>query len=153
VDAKLEFNFEMNMGEPMSYPEFDLFLKSRTVKGTIVSTGNPHFVVFVNDFNFLWQRMGEEIQQEKCFPHGTNVEFVKVVGESEIACRFFERGVGETQSSGTGSCASAVAAIVSRAVKSPVKVQAQGGSQEVRWEKDVFLKGPAQLVCEGEFFL
>jgi diaminopimelate epimerase len=152
ADSNLEFHFEMNMGEPMSYPEFELFLKSRTVKGTIVTTGNPHFVVFVNDFNFMWQKMGEEIQQEKCFPNGTNVEFVQVTGESEIACRFFERGVGETKSSGTGSCASAVAAIVSRAVKSPVRVHAQGGSQEVRWEKDVFLRGPAQIICEGEFF-
>ncbi|MCU1305721.1 MAG: diaminopimelate epimerase [Acidobacteriaceae bacterium] len=152
ADSTLEFQFEMNMGEPMTYPEFELFFKSRTVKGTIVTTGNPHFVVFVNDFNFMWQKMGEEIQREKCFPNGTNVEFVQVLGDSEIACRFFERGVGETKSSGTGSCASAVAAIVSRAVKSPVRVEAQGGSQEVRWEKDVFLRGPAQIICEGEFF-
>ena len=152
ADSNLEFHFEMNMGEPMSYPEFELFLKSRTVKGTIVTTGNPHFVVFVNDFNFMWQKTGEEIQREKCFPYGTNVEFVQVTGESEIVCRFFERGVGETKSSGTGSCASAVAAIVSHAVKSPVRVHAQGGSQEVRWEKDVFLRGPAQIICEGEFF-
>jgi len=152
ADSNLEFHFEMNMGEPMSYPEFELFLKSRTVKGTIVTTGNPHFVVFVNDFNFMWQKLGEEIQREKCFPYGTNVEFVQVTGESEIVCRFFERGVGETKSSGTGSCASAVAAIVSRAVKSPVRVHAQGGSQEVRWEKDVFLRGPAQIICEGEFY-
>jgi diaminopimelate epimerase len=152
ADSNLEFDFEMNMGEPNTYPEFELFLKSRTVKGTIVTTGNPHFVVFVNDFNFMWQKLGEEIQKEKCFPNGTNVEFVQVLGDSEIACRFFERGVGETKSSGTGSCASAVAAIASRAVKSPVRVHAQGGTQEVRWEKDVFLRGPAQIICEGEFF-
>jgi diaminopimelate epimerase len=108
--------------------------------------------VFVNDFEFDWKKMGVEIQAEKCFPHGTNVEFVQVVGGSEIACRFFERGVGETQSSGTGSCASAVAAIASRAVKSPVRVNAVGGAQEVRWDKEVFLRGPAQIICEGEFF-
>jgi diaminopimelate epimerase len=67
--------------------------------------------------------------------------------------RFYERGVGETQSSGTGSCASAVAAIAAGKVKSPVKVHAPGGTQVVRWTGgSVFLRGPAQLVCEGEFF-
>jgi diaminopimelate epimerase len=66
--------------------------------------------------------------------------------------RFFERGVGETQSSGTGSCASAVAAIAAGAVSSPVKVHAQGGTQVVRWTgRSVFLRGPAQLICQGDF--
>src|SRR5207253_6098443 len=77
-DSGLHFEFEMNMGEPKTFPEFELFLPSRTVRGTIVSMGNPHFVVFVNDFHFGWQKTGEEIQAEKCFPHGTNVEFVQV---------------------------------------------------------------------------
>jgi diaminopimelate epimerase len=152
ADSNLEFEFEMKMGEPKVYPELELSLPTQSVRGTIVSTGNPHFVVFVNDLEFDWQTLGAEIQAEKCFPHGTNVEFVHVVGESEIACRFFERGVGETQSSGTGSCASAVAAIASRAVKSPVRVHAVGGTQEVRWQKEIFLRGPAQIICEGEFF-
>jgi diaminopimelate epimerase len=67
--------------------------------------------------------------------------------------RFYERGVGETQSSGTGSCAAAVAAIFSKKAESPVCVHAPGGAQTVRWEDQVFLRGPAQLVCRGEFLL
>jgi diaminopimelate epimerase len=81
-----------------------------------------------------------------------NVEFVRVQGEHDIEVRFFERGVGETQSSGTGSCASAVAAIAAGLAKSPVKVHAPGGTQVVRWQDGkVFLRGPAQLICQGEF--
>jgi diaminopimelate epimerase len=68
--------------------------------------------------------------------------------------RFFERGVGETQSSGTGSCASAAAAMTTGRAESPVKVHAPGGTQTVRREGNkLFLRGPARLVCRGEFFL
>jgi len=74
-------------------------------------------------------------------------------GPSEIEIRLFERGVGETLSSGTGSCAAAVAAISSRRVVSPVKVVAPGGTQTVRWEGGVYLQGPATLICRGEFFV
>ncbi len=66
--------------------------------------------------------------------------------------RFFERGVGETQSSGTGSCASAVAAMATGKAESPVRVHAPGGMQTVRQEDNmVFLRGQARLVCRGEF--
>jgi len=84
------------------------------------------------------------------------VEYVIVRGPGEIEIRLFERGVGETMSSGTGSCASAVAAIASGRVASPVTVVAPGGAQTVRWEKQenqVYLRGPATLVCRGEFFV
>ena len=81
------------------------------------------------------------------------MEFVVVRGPNEIEIRLFERGVGETQSSGTGSCASAVAAIAGGRVASPVTVVAPGGTQTVRWEDHVYLTGPATLVCRGEFFM
>jgi diaminopimelate epimerase len=114
--------------------------------------GNPHYVVFVDEFSPAWQKEGAEIGRHNDFKHGVNVEFVRVQGEHEIEVRFYERGVGETQSSGTGSCASAVASIAAGYVKSPVKVHAAGGTQVVRWtEGKVFLRGPAQLICQGEF--
>ena len=67
--------------------------------------------------------------------------------------RVWERGVGETQSSGTGSCAAAVAAMFTHKCDSPVTVQTPGGPQSVRWEQNVFLTGPARLVGRGEFFV
>jgi diaminopimelate epimerase len=80
------------------------------------------------------------------------VELARTRNEGEIDIRLFERGVGETQSSGTGSCAAAAASIATGRAKSPVRVHAPGGEQVVRWNGDVFLRGPAQILCRGEFF-
>ena len=115
--------------------------------------GNPHFVVFVKDLSPGWQAEAAEIGRHHDFKHGINVELVSIKNKSEIEVRFFERGVGETQSSGTGSCAAAVASIATGQAKSPVQVHAPGGTQLVRWENQVFLRGSAQLICRGEFFV
>lgn len=146
------FEFETNMGEPEVGGELSIETMWVRAVGTKVYTGNPHFVIFVENFQDGWQRQAALIGTQPQFPQGTNVEYVVVRGASEIEIRLFERGVGETQSSGTGSCASAVAAIASGRVHSPVTVLAPGGAQSVRWENQVYLRGPATLVCRGEFF-
>jgi diaminopimelate epimerase len=144
--------FEMEMGEPRVDDAFSITVAFGQVHGTPVSMGNPHYVVFVKEFSPAWQAEGAEIGRHRGFKDGVNVEFVRVQGANDVEVRFFERGVGETQSSGTGSCASAVAAIAAGAVSSPVKVHAQGGTQVVRWTGgSVFLRGPAQLICQGDF--
>jgi diaminopimelate epimerase len=147
------FEFEMAMGKPQVGEPFSISTAFGSMRGTPVSMGNPHFVVFVKEFSANWQNEGAEIQRQKEFQkEGVNVEFVGVTGANEIEVRFYERGVGETQSSGTGSCASAVASIAAGHVSSPVKVHAPGGTQVVRWaDGNVFLRGPAQLICQGEF--
>ena len=146
------FEFEMDMGEPQVGDDFSIKVAFGQVHGTPVSMGNPHYVVFVKQFSPAWQAEGAEIGRHHDFKHGINVEFVRVKSQNEIEVRFYERGVGETQSSGTGSCASAVAALAAGRVNSPVKVHAPGGTQTVRWAGDrVFLRGSAQLVCRGEF--
>ena len=130
-----------------------LQIDQKEILGTPVSMGNPHLVVFVKDFSAVWQEEGAQIQHQEIFHEGVNVEFVRIAGPNRIDVRFFERGVGETQSSGTGSCASAVAAIAAGQVKSPVRVNAPGGAQEVLWNgSEVLLRGPAQIICQGEFF-
>ena len=148
-----EFEFEMAMGEPQVGDEFSITLAFGPVSGIPVSMGNPHFVVFQNDFAPGWQAEAAEIGRHHDFKHGINVEFVRVRAKSEIEIRLFERGVGETQSSGTGSCASAVATIAARRAESPLLVHAPGGTQTVRWAGEFFLRGPARLVCRGEFFI
>jgi diaminopimelate epimerase len=147
------FEFETAMGEPQVGDEFSIKVAFGEVRGTPVSMGNPHFVVFVDEFSPGWQAEGAEIGRHHDFKHGINVEFVKVLNHENIEVRFYERGVGETQSSGTGSCASAVASIFSRRAKSPVRVHAPGGAQTVRWDGEVFLRGPAQIVCRGEYLV
>ena len=146
------FTFEMNMGSPKVEEAFAVQTRSGSISGIPVSMGNPHYVMFVDEFPEGWQAMAAEIQKQPCFPEGVNVEFVHTLAADLIDVRFFERGAGETQSSGTGSCASAVASIFSGRVKSPVNVHAVGGTQAVRWENnEVFLRGPARLVFRGEF--
>lgn len=146
------FAFEMDMGLPQVAGEVSVKTAYGDVRGTSVSMGNPQYIVFVKEFSPTWQAEAAEIARDHYFTHGVNVEFVRVQGKNDIEVRFFERGVGETQSSGTGSCASAAAAIAAGLVDSPVNVHAPGGTQVVRWGGDrIFLRGPAQLICRGEF--
>ena len=148
-----EYEFEIAMGEPQVGDEFPVKLAFREVRGIPVSMGNPHYVVFVNAFEPGWQAEAAEVGHHHDFKYGINVELVLVRDRENIDTRFFERGVGETQSSGTGSCAAAVASIATGKAVSPVRVHTPGGLQTVRWEREVFLRGPAQLICRGEFFV
>jgi diaminopimelate epimerase len=150
-----EYEFESEMGEVVVQPEVAFRLESGEVRGIPVSVGNPHFVKFVHDFPRDWQARAIEIQRSSHFAeHGVNVEFAEPRGKHDLNVRFFERGVGETQSSGTGSCAAAAAAIAAHRAESPVKVHAPGGTQFVRKEgKNIFLRGAARLICQGEFFV
>jgi diaminopimelate epimerase len=147
------FEFETAMGEPQVGDEFSIKVAFGEVRGIPVSMGNPHFTVFVDDFTPGWQAEGAEIGKHHDFQHGINVEFVKVQDPENIEVRFYERGVGETQSSGTGSCAAAVASVHTNKAASPVRVHAAGGVQTVRWESEVFLRGPAQIICRGEYLI
>jgi diaminopimelate epimerase len=147
------FEFEVNLGEPQPGEELSIKLAFGEVRGIPVSVGNPHFVVFVDEFRPGWQAEAAEMGRHHDFKYSINVELVRVISRQEIEARFFERGVGETLSSGTGSCASAVAAIASGRAESPLMVVAPGGMQSVRWEREVFLRGPAELLCRGEFFV
>jgi diaminopimelate epimerase len=147
------YEFETAMGEPQVGDEFSIKVAFGEARGIPVSMGNPHFVVFVSEFAPGWQGDAAEIGKHHDFKYGINVEFVAIRDPQNIEVRFFERGVGETQSSGTGSCASAVAAIFAKRAQSPVRVHAPGGTQTVRWERQVLLRGPAQLLCRGEFLL
>jgi diaminopimelate epimerase len=151
---ELEYEFEIEMGKAAVEAELALKVGAGEVWGIPVSMGNPHYVVFVPQFAEDWQAQAARIQKSPQFKDGVNVEFVTANGLHDVSARFFERGAGETQSSGTGSCASAVAAMATGQAESPVKVHAPGGVQTVRREgANVFLRGPARLVCRGEFLL
>ena len=157
-DRRPHFEFEAAMGAAIVGEQVTITAESLRVTGTKVATGNPHFVVFVESFPGYWQRQASVIQAQSQFPQGINVEYVMVRGPNQVEIRLFERGVGETMSSGTGSCAAAVAAIASGRVCSPVSVVAPGGPQIVRWENSpgqnqLYLRGPATLICRGEFLV
>ena len=150
--ADPEFEFETEMGPATVAAPLPLALQRGEVQGIPVTTGNPHYVMFVDEFPQDWQTQAAEIGRHPHFPQGVNVELVKVLGPGAIEIRIFERGAGETQSSGTGSCASAVAAVATGRAESPVEVRAPGGPQTVRWDNgQITLRGPVRLICRGEF--
>lgn len=154
------FQIAANMGVPTVRDHSVHLADGTIVKGTAVSTGNPHFVIFVEDERFIthgrsWQELGREICFHPDFPEQTNVEFVRVLSPDEIEIRIFERGVGPTTSSGTGTCATATAAISRRGCEQKLLVRAPGGEQTVEWHGDdteILLTGPAELIAEGEAF-
>jgi diaminopimelate epimerase len=148
-----QYEFEIAMGEPQVGNELPIQAGRTKLRGIPVSMGNPHYVVFVEEFAPGWQMQAAEIGHDGHFQDGINVELVVIKDKNNVEARFFERGVGETQSSGTGSCAAAVAAIATKRTESPVRVHAPGGIQIVRWEEQVFLRGAAQLICRGEFLV
>ena len=149
-----EYEFEMEMGVAEVWPELSISLGEGVARGIPVSMGNPHYVVFVDEIPQDWKALAARIQDSGQFKQGVNVEFVTLGSPCDLNVVFFERGVGETGSSGTGSCASAAAAMATGRAQSPVRVHAAGGTQTVRKDGGkLFLRGPAQLVCRGEFFV
>jgi diaminopimelate epimerase len=160
VDTAQEFAVEVTsgMGVPTFKPHTLKLVDGAEVIGVEVSTGNPHFVILVDNTAFTvagkpWTTIGAEILTHRDFPQQTNVEFVRIVNEHEIEIRVVERGVGPTASSGTGTAASATAALALRRCISPLSVVAPGGAQTVAWSgpgHELFLTGPAALIASGE---
>jgi diaminopimelate epimerase len=125
-----------------------------TVRVTALEMCNPNCCLFVEDFDRVdWRRLGRLIESHPRFPERTNVEFVRVVSNERVEVRIWERGVGETLSSGTGSSAAAVAACLTGRTLRRVSVETPGGELEVEWRQDgeVVLTGEAEVVYRGEW--
>jgi diaminopimelate epimerase len=149
------FVFEMNMGSA-KVEELRLKLPFGTMSGdvTILNVGNPQCAVFVDDFDFDWRAQGAWIERHPRFPNRINVSFVQVLDRHSLDVRFWERGAGETMSSGTGSTGAAAAAVARGLAESPVEVQTPAGPLVLRWEGDrILLAGPAEIVADGAFHL
>ena len=140
--------------KPLSELKSAVKVAAGEVRGIPVSMGNPHYVFWSPDFaDELAKRRPRHSAQLLSSRTGVNVEMVVIDGKHDMRVRFFERGVGETQSSGTGSCASAVAAISTGKVNRPCTFMLPAASQMVRQDgKHVFLRGAARLVCRESFF-
>jgi len=165
----LRYEFEFNMGRPILAsqdvpiaiePPTDtvvahrLMVRARVYEVTCISMGNPHCSVVVSDLSDRrLAEVGPLIERHSLFPKRTNVEFVHAVSSSEIEVRFWERGVGWTNSSGTGSCAAAVSSALLGLTGRAVKVRTLGGNLVVRWADDdmVYLTGAAEVVYEGKW--
>lgn len=149
---------ESEMGVPRVMPRTIELPGIGNVVGAMVNVGNPHFVIFTDSEDFsahglAWQTLGAQISTSPLFPHGTNVEFVRILSNDEIAFRIYERGCGPTTSSGTGTCASSAAAMALRGAGRELNAVAEGGAQKTVWpsnEAAMRLTGPAEIICRGE---
>lgn len=145
---------------PTSLPQvvqYPLNVDNQIVNVTAVSTGNPHCSVFIeaSEFDDIdWRTLGAQLERHNYFPNRTNVEFVKVLSREELAVRFWERGVGETSSSGTGACGASLAAMLNGFTERKVHVQTAAGELQVVWQADdtVILTGPAEIICHGHYY-
>lgn len=152
------YSFEMNMGQPRLAPDelrCALPVDDDIYDCTILWVGNPQCAVFVENFDFDWQAVGAAIERHPRFPNRTNVSFVQAVDGLNIEVRFFERGVGETMSSGTGSTGAAVAAIARGFAGRELTVRTPAGPLTFHWpsnEADVIMNGPAEIVAAGRYY-
>jgi diaminopimelate epimerase len=144
-----EFLYEMNMGKVRVV---ELAARVQDFDAVILDVGNPQCALPVADFDFEWRAVGSAIENDPRFPNRTNVSFVRAIDRHSIDVRFWERGAGETNSSGTGSTGAALAAIARGTVESPVSVHTPAGPLAVRVDGDVtWLTGPAEFIADGVF--
>jgi diaminopimelate epimerase len=157
------------MGVPKLAPEDIPFVPDRPVERvvnyplaanghsfaiTACSTGNPHCSVFVDTLDDAYVvKVGPWLEGHSAFPHRTNVEFIRVLNDREIEVRFWERGVGYSNASGTGSCGAAVAAILNGKTGRSVTIHAKAGELVVNWKEDghLNLRSTANIVAEGNY--
>jgi diaminopimelate epimerase len=145
------FSFEMNMGRAR-IDDLQSTLLGRDA--VILNVGNPQIAVFTQSFDFDWRTLGAQLERHPHFPNRTNVSFVTVVDDHTLDVRFFERGAGETMSSGTGSTGAAAAALARGLVTSPVRILTPAGPLDIRqMGEELLLAGPAEITVGGEFYL
>ncbi len=140
--------------EALTYP---LKVGQHVIEIAVVSMGNPHAVLRVNDLDSApVDILGAAIESHQRFPQRVNAGFMQVLTPHDIRLRVYERGAGETLACGTGACAAAVAGIRQGWLSSPVSVHTRGGDLVIEWKgagQPVFMTGPAETVFEGEIEL
>jgi diaminopimelate epimerase len=147
-----KYTFRAAMGEPADVAEEDLNVKGEQIHVTTLRMGNPQCVALVDTLpnEARFQHLGPALATHKRFPAGTNVEFARVENPGTLRILIWERGVGPTMASGTGACASAVAAIAHAGAARDVDVISPGGTQRFEWRDDgVYLTGWAEVLFEG----
>jgi diaminopimelate epimerase len=148
------FVFEMDMGAPrVEELRSAMKLNGKSFDATILNVGNPQCAIFVDEVPQNWRAAAAEAEAHPRFPDRSNVSFVRVIDGHTIDVLFYERGAGETRSSGTGSTGAAVAAIERGLVESPVTIVTPAGPLTLRWDSSVYLTGPAELIAEGKYYL
>lgn len=154
TDGKVE-SVTVDMGEPQ-LENAEQFLPLRGLdKGTFVSMGNPHYVIFTDDVDQVGET-GRKLECHPAFPQRCNIEFANILPDGRIRMRVWERGSGITMACGTGACATAVAAAVTQQKGRESILLMDGGELHIRWDETdnhVYMTGPAEFVFEGDIEL
>lgn len=148
------YTFRAAMGHPERVTEETLEVAGETLKVSTLAIGNPQCVALMPELPDLarFHRLGPGLATHRRFAEGTNVEFAVVEGPDRVRILIWERGVGPTHASGTGACASAIAAIAHGGAARDIQVIAPGGTQRVEWtDEGVFLTGWAEVVIDGHW--
>ena len=134
-----------------------IVVDEKEYRTTSVSMGNPHTVVYMDEIATLdLEKIGPGFECHPWFPDRVNTEFVKVIDDTLLEMRVWERGSGETLACGTGACAVAVASILNGLAKREVTVRLLGGELKIEWDEKtnhVFMTGPAAVLFDGEIAL
>ena len=149
------YTFRADMGAPEGLREENISVAEESIRASVLRIGNPQCIVLgpLPDAE-RFHRIGPLLSTHSMFPAGTNVEFAHVEAADRVKILIWERGVGPTTSSGTGSSASAVAAAAHGGAARSIDVVAPGGTQRVEWRDDgVYLTGWAEVVMEGHWIV
>ncbi|MBB6117458.1 diaminopimelate epimerase [Rahnella inusitata] len=156
---------QVNMGEPVFEPQqvpfraakpektYILRAEERTVFCGVVSMGNPHCVLQVEDvLTAEVEVLGPILESHERFPERVNVGFMQIISPESVKLRVYERGAGETQACGSGACAAVAIGIQQGLLAEEVQVELPGGSLDIRWQgpgHPLYMTGPATHVYDG----
>ena len=159
----------VNMGRPLLEPKKIPFVANQqektyllrsdndTVMCGVVSMGNPHCVMVVDDVDTApVEKLGARLELHERFPEQANIGFMQILSREHIKLRVFERGVGETLACGSGACAAVVVGRIQDLLDNKVQVDLPGGSLHIRWHDEnspVKMRGPAEYVFDGQIHL
>lgn len=145
-------NVTVDMLEPVFVDKSQFVGSQDVARGTFVSMGNPHYVIFTDDVDQVGET-GRILELYPAFPQRCNIEFASVQSDGSIRTRVWERGSGITQACGTGACATAVAAALTGRADRKSTIVMDGGSLSIEWRESdnhVYMTGPATFVFDGE---
>ena len=152
VNGNIVESVTVDMGEPA----FDVptqFVDSRGMdKGTFVSMGNPHYVIFTENVDQVGET-GHSLEYHPAFPQRCNIELARIEEDGTIRTRVWERGSGITQACGTGACATAAAAVLTGKAGRTSQIAMDGGVLSIEWrelDNHIYMTGPAAFVFDGE---
>jgi len=164
LEIRSETEVRVNMGAPKFSPQqipiaapaqtsYKIEHKNTSIVFSVVSMGNPHAVIIVDDIKTAnVEEIGTLLQASELFPQSVNVGFMQIIDKNNIKCRVYERGVGETIACGSGACAAVVAGYKQGLLSDDVTVHVSAGSLNIKWqgdEKPVYMTGITASVFEG----